>query len=168
MDKTKRKSDLTAQPNAIEAQILQKVENGIPEFKNKLSTEERIQVLQIIEQNTLRLFSGPIPPPDILEKYEKIFPGIADRVIKLTENQSSHRQEIEKFVIKSQQQQSGRGQIFAFVLAIVALIISLVATLCGYQTVGSIIGGSTVVSLVIVFITGKHLQTKSLQQKNGK
>ena len=30
-------------------------------------------------------FSGPLPPPEIIEKYESILPGAADRIIRLAE-----------------------------------------------------------------------------------
>jgi uncharacterized membrane protein len=42
------------------------------------------------------LFSGPIPPPDLLERYNQIIPEGADRILKMAEKQSAHRQKIEK------------------------------------------------------------------------
>ena len=36
-------------------------------------------------------YSGPIPPPRLLQDYENIVPGLADRIMTLTEKQSSHR-----------------------------------------------------------------------------
>lgn len=36
-------------------------------------------------------FSGPIPPPNLLERYEAITPGAADRILTMAENQSKHR-----------------------------------------------------------------------------
>ncbi len=40
--------------------------------------------------------SGPIPPPSMMEQYERTLPGSADRILKMAENQSEHRQWIEK------------------------------------------------------------------------
>ena len=40
-------------------------------------------------------FSGPIPPPDLLRKYEEINPGFADRIMRQAEAQTAHRIEIE-------------------------------------------------------------------------
>lgn len=48
-------------------------------------------VVRAIEQH-----SGPIPHPDIIKQYEEILPGAADRIISMAENQSSHRQAMEK------------------------------------------------------------------------
>lgn len=45
--------------------------------------------------------SGPIPDPMTLERYDQILPGAAERIIKMAEDQSTHRREIEKIVIIS-------------------------------------------------------------------
>lgn len=37
------------------------------------------------------IYSGPIPPPEAFEKYEKVLPGAADRIMKMTERQQEHR-----------------------------------------------------------------------------
>lgn len=36
-------------------------------------------------------YQGPIPPPEVLEKYEKISPGFADRIVKMAEIEQEHR-----------------------------------------------------------------------------
>lgn len=61
-------------------------------------------------------FSGPLPPPHILEGYEKIQSGAADRIIKMAEQQASHRQELEKSVIKSNIKNEHIGMWLAFTL----------------------------------------------------
>jgi uncharacterized membrane protein len=40
-------------------------------------------------------FSGPLPPPEVLQNYNQITPGAADRIISMAEKQSQHRQESE-------------------------------------------------------------------------
>jgi len=41
-------------------------------------------------------FAGPIPPPSMMKQYEETLPGSADRILKMAENQSEHRQWMEK------------------------------------------------------------------------
>ena len=41
------------------------------------------------------VYSSPLPPPDILEQYERIQPGLIQKVIAMTEVQASHRRELE-------------------------------------------------------------------------
>lgn len=68
-------------------------------------------------------FSGPIPPPAILERYEKLIPGAAERILSMAEKQSSHRQAMEKRIIYSETFQAKAGMFFAFLIVIAALII---------------------------------------------
>lgn len=46
-------------------------------------------------------FSGPLPPPEVLEKYNAIEPGSANRIIRMAESQAQHRQSLERTVIES-------------------------------------------------------------------
>src|SRR3989344_892375 len=44
-------------------------------------------------------YSGPLPPASEFERYERVLPGSANRIIKLAEHQSGHRRFIEKIVV---------------------------------------------------------------------
>ena len=57
-------------------------------------------------------FSGPIPPPDILAKYNDILPGLADRIMKQAEAKTIHRIELENKVIQSDIINSRLGLVF--------------------------------------------------------
>jgi uncharacterized membrane protein len=54
-------------------------------------------------------YSSPFPPPEILEKYNAIYPGLTERTITMIEQQSKHRQELENIVIKSGSRDSKWG-----------------------------------------------------------
>ena len=112
------------------------------------------------------LFSGPLPHPDILARFDAVVPGAAERIIKMAENQSAHRIEIEKKVINSDIVNSKRGQIFGFVVAIFGLLSSFVLVLKGYQVVGTLLGGATLVSLVGVFVYGSESRKSERKEKN--
>ena len=45
-------------------------------------------------------FSGPLPPPEVLEHYERIAPGTAERLLAMAESQSAHRQGHDAAVLK--------------------------------------------------------------------
>lgn len=56
---------------------------------SKTVDEENIEVLEsnsISEVVVSQTFQGPLPPPEMLEKYEKILAGSAERVFVLAEN----------------------------------------------------------------------------------
>ena len=44
-------------------------------------------------------FSGPLPHPAIMAKYEEILPGSADRMVSSEETQMQHRQSLEAAVV---------------------------------------------------------------------
>ena len=101
-------------------------------------------------------FSGPLPPPDALEKYERVSPGAAERIIAMAETQSSHRHELEKSLVDSEYKQASKGQICAATLGALAIISGAIAGILGAQWTGSVIGGLVVVGLVSAFIRGRR------------
>ena len=107
-------------------------------------------------------FSGPLPHPSILKEYEDILPGCAERIIARMEKQSDHRMEMESFVTKEDQKQSGNGRKFGFVIAIFGLLLSGFLIYTGHDTAGTILGGTDLIALVSVFVYGKYAQRKDL------
>lgn len=49
----------------------------------------------------IHVFEGPIPPPSILQDYEVVIPGAAERLIKAFEDESTHRRAMEKFKLEA-------------------------------------------------------------------
>jgi uncharacterized membrane protein len=49
---------------------------------------------QAIVQATTH-YQGPIPPPQLLKQYDEISPGFADRIIRMAESETAHRQQAE-------------------------------------------------------------------------
>lgn len=114
-----------------------------------------------------RSYQGPIPPPEMLAAYNEVLPDGAERILKMAEKQSNHRMELEKTAITRQLNQSGRGQIFGFIIAVIAICISAWLAVQGFTVVASVIGGTTVVSLVGAFVYGKLHQREDLKDKGA-
>lgn len=108
----------------------EKVQNISEKPRSEVTTEDSIEpeivekeaaaVRKVVVQAIKEEFSGPIPHPDIIEKYEQILPGAADRIISMAEKQASHRQDMEKAMIKSEARDGLLGVIFAFCWELVA------------------------------------------------
>lgn len=113
-----------------------------------------------------QFYSAPLPPPDDLRAYNDAVPNGAERILTMAENQSAHRIEIESKAISAQIEDSKRGQIFGLIVAIVFAVASVWLALQGHDTVASILGGSTIVGLVTVFVVGKKEQREDLSQKD--
>ena len=46
-------------------------------------------------------FQGPIPPPALLEHYDKIIPGAAERILAMAESETTHRHQQEAVAIEA-------------------------------------------------------------------
>lgn len=61
------------------------------------TVDDPVAVLEPIDESTLskkksrKFFTGPLPHPDTLEQYEKILPGIAERIVKMAEAEQKAR-----------------------------------------------------------------------------
>lgn len=110
-------------------------------------------------------FSGPLPPPEVLVRYNEAVPDGANRIIKMAESQAVHRQELEKTALKAQISSEKRGQWLGFfiALAFIAGGVYLIAT--GKSTAGLTVIGCDLAALVGVFVYGKRSQSKELSRK---
>jgi len=109
--------------------------------------------------------SGPIPDPMTLERYDQILPGAAERIIKMAEDQSTHRREIEKIVIKSKSRDSLLGIIAGFFITIIVALIGAYVAVNGQELGGAILGGTGLVGLVSVFIYGTRSSRKERESR---
>jgi uncharacterized membrane protein len=87
--------------------------------QNQVPAKVQAQLIQKIRTD---IFSGPLPPPEIMQKYEQTLPGAADRIMTMAEDQGHHRRELEKAVIDSDIANSHRGSIFGFIIAITVVL----------------------------------------------
>lgn len=148
---------------------LQEIEEDLvslnPEIFKGVSPKKKMEILQSISIVSIqqRSHSGPLPDADTLIKYDTVIPNGADRIMKMAEGQQSHRMEMENKVITSQASQSKLGQIFGLIIGIIGIGSGTFLAAIGEATVGGIIAGGTVVSLVSVFVIGKTIQRKSLE-----
>ena len=143
---------------------LQKIEENLisfnPEIFKGVSPKKKIEILQSVSIVSIqhRSHSGPLPDADTLIKYNSVIPKGADRIMKMAEAQQFHRMSMENKVITSQSSQSKLGQIFGLIIGIIGIGSGTFLAAMGETTVGGIIAGGTVVSLVSVFVIGKNIQ----------
>lgn len=134
--------------------------DAVPESKK----EEVKEALMIIRSE---MYSGPIPPPEALARYEDIQPGAADRILKMAEKQQEHRMALETKAIGGQVDQSKRGQIFGFILVFVCITVAVFfAIYFGMTSFAVTFLCVTMVSVVGLFVTGKFSMRKDLDAKS--
>ena len=150
--KNEKKRDLPEDSKPIDVipKELESLLSDIPENKRRA----------IVKSLKFSLFSGPIPPPQLLEGYNKIVKDGPERIFIMAEKQSSHRMQLEDHTIKEQLKQSQRGQWFGFILALICILGTIFLAYSGYQVIASILGTTTIGSLLTVFVLGKKTQQK--------
>lgn len=139
---------------------------------NKL-TNEATKQQQIIHQQ-IEQYSGIIPHPSIIEGYEKNCKGATDRILAMAEKELEHKRKLEHLeqenimkcrekMLNSEIDNLKRGQIFGFIILIIALIGSFYLVLKDHE-----IGGYTTAIGTILFYFGSIIYKNKIQERNKK
>lgn len=142
------------------------------EGKKYLQQEDLLLSQQL---STSVQFTGPIPPPGILEQYNRIFPDAANRFISMAEREQEHRHKMHEKLIDAQildnkQERTERrlGQIFGLTVGVVSIIAGSVTAVLDASIAGSIVGGvlgsAGVAGLVSIYVLGRREQQKAQTQ----
>lgn len=110
-------------------------------------------------------FSGPIPPPSMLKEYDEVLPGMADRILKMAENQSSHRLQIEHKVVIGEITRAQLGMRCAFFIAVLGLVLGTILAATGYVATGSSFAGVPLATIVIAFLYSTNQKRKERAEK---
>jgi len=117
-------------------------------------------------------FSGPIPPSSELERYERVLPGIAERMVQMAERQLSmaesqvkHRQALETRVISTNVRLSYLGLLSGFILGAGGLIAAVYLIILGRELGGSAAFIVSLSTLAGLFIYGRRKQEKQLEDR---
>ncbi len=110
-------------------------------------------------------FSGPLPPPETLERYNQTLPGLAERIIVMAESQHSHRLALEREVVHSNVAAQKLGTILGFVVAMTTVLGGMWLVHEGKSGEGLAAILTALASLVGVFFYSKREQQKDLAKK---
>lgn len=129
----------------------------------------------VYQRQTLQ-FTGPLPPPEVLHGFKEIDSTFPERIVVMAERQSEHRQSMERTSLDAQIQRSHSdvvtqriGQSLGFLIACGFLGGAVFAAYIGHPTLAGVLGSTTVVSLVVIFVTGRgsHRQSTSKESNDG-
>ncbi|HRV71641.1 MAG TPA: DUF2335 domain-containing protein [Thermovirgaceae bacterium] len=110
-------------------------------------------------------YSGILPRPGDFSGYESVLPGSAERILKMAEEQSMHRREMEKIVIRSRSRDSLCGIICGFLIGVTTVLSGAFCIIKGHPYPGTFLGTAGLVGLVGVFIYGTSSNRKEREQK---
>ena len=108
-------------------------------------------------------FVGPLPPPGILEQYDKLCPGSAQRIIDAAHEEGVHRHELETKALDANVEAMRRqfaearlGQVFALIIALTFVGVGAYVSIHGQPWSGTILGGIGLGGIVTAFIVGRE------------
>ena len=137
----------------------QNKKNVVP--KKKVATKSTISISQG--------FVGPIPPPVVLEQYENILPGSAERILKMAETQANNRHDVSKEVLMSGIKNEKLGLQLAFLSLLIVMAVIVILGMNDKTLPASILGGGGIIGLVSVFVYGsKRKPSKKLDKIDWK
>ena len=129
------------------------VEPEVDEEKDGTTPDgEEAQELLLRELLNDEMSLKPLPHPSILVGYEKVLPGSAERIFKMSENQKQHSQDMERERLRNKNRERLLSVIFGFILGLVGLGIGLYLSVIGETYVSIAIFVVTIVGIVGIFI----------------
>ena len=117
-------------------------------------------------------WTGPLPPPEALQRYDEILPGGADRIFRMAEDRHRHQIEQEKAAIElerdallsaekniaAEHSRSRLGLVFAFIIALAGIGTGAYLTAVGKAGFGMAFVFGPLVGLAAVFVYGTHVR----------
>jgi len=112
-------------------------------------------------------FSGPVPPPSFLGRYNDVVPQGAERILAMAERQSKHRELLEAQVVAGNLEIQKQGNTRAFILALIVILGGIYLMATGKSGWGFAAIITSLTSLVSVFAIAKSEQRKERVEKAG-
>lgn len=127
-------------------------------------------------------YSGPLPPPEHLERYNLLDPSFAARIIAMAEKEQAQRHDLEQqesrrkndisknesiaveqkgAVLKTESINSRIGLIFAFLTVNVMFLGCVICAIYGASLMAGILGVGGLTSVASVFILGSRIKNSS-------
>lgn len=116
--------------------------------------------------NAFNIFRDRFPTGE-LARYESTLAGCAERIVSMAEEQAAHRRRSEARMIAEKLAAERRGQVFAFILVLVSIIVggALIAFDKDISGLTAILGA--LVSVVAIFVYGRRKDAEERREKRS-
>lgn len=98
-----------------------------PDLVKKLDKKQLVMLIERVSAT----FSGPLPPPEILEGYRNIDTSFPERIMMMAEAHNAADVEIKKDITKAQVKSIARGQHYSFIIAISSMVVGTILAILG-------------------------------------
>lgn len=110
-------------------------------------------------------YQGPLPPPEVLKKYNEAHPNATAIILHSFEEEGKHRRKIQSAIVEQGIVRARRGQVFAFIIAMTAVaggvfLLLLEKSIGGLSTIVAGVG-----VLVTAFLAGRIGQTRRVRKE---
>jgi len=109
----------------------------------------------------------PLPPAEELERLEKLFPSITQKLVEAFIAQGTHRQNLETIVITGDNHRANLGQRYAFILGMTALVGGFALIGFGHDGLGIAAIITSLATLLTAFFGGSLLRFIERKSKNS-
>lgn len=119
-----------------------------------------------ITASRTELFSGPLPHPDLLAKYNDALPNGAERIVAMAEKQQDHRISLENFMAKEMAFRSKAGLYLGFVIVCLATLGAILLLFFGKSIEGFGVMFVPLAAIVGIFIQTRKKKAAELESKS--
>jgi len=108
-------------------------------------------------------YSGPLPHPAILEKFDAVIPNGAERIMAMVESEQLHRHELEKKIVEQDENEAKsvriaerRGQFLAAAVCLCLIFVAREIALAGHPGYATLLAGGTLAGIITAFVSGRR------------
>lgn len=101
-----------------------------------------------------RYSSGPIPSAEELGAYNRIEPGLLDRIMRMSESEGEHRRKLETLSLEEAVKATRRGQLLSTLIALASLGAGVAMVAFGADPIAIVLILGAVGTLITLILTG--------------
>jgi uncharacterized membrane protein len=155
------KSNLSKDKNLV-LQLEKAIESN-PEILEKLLDRPVIQQIALHKSES---YSGPLPHPDILKRYNDLDPSFSKTIFSHFKEEQEHRHRIDNKAIDGAISSDKRAQYMAFIICLVVLGISFYSVYSGKEVAGIIGLVMSLGGLIAAFLKGNSNNNKKNKEED--
>jgi len=121
---------------------------GLGRMNNRPKTGGMVAV----QESSLSHHSGPLPTGAEFERYDRVLPGTAERLVVMAENEARHRHQFEDKTLSANIKFEGLGLIFAFITILIAMAITVICAMLGQPLAFLVSGAVALPGLISVLM----------------
>ena len=115
-------------------------------------------------------YQSMLPPIDMIEEYEELYPGTLDKLFDMTQKEQNHRHSLNLLEIKNHAKATALGRICALVFISIVVISSLILALLGFIVLSALLISTSFISITIIsyFYSNKQQKYNKFQKFTNK